>query len=84
MAAFVPIVATRVGGVTELVEDGQSALLVPPANSDELCQSMIELLVNRPRAEQFARVAFDRARLLFSPAKYDERILDIYGKAIGL
>jgi len=84
MAACVPIVATRVGGVPELVEDGQSALLVPPANSDKLSEAMIELLVNRPRAGQLARVAFDRARLLFSPAKYDERILDIYARAISL
>jgi glycosyltransferase involved in cell wall biosynthesis len=82
MAARVPIVATNVGGVPELVNDGQSAILVPPGDARSLAKSMLELLVDRSRATQLAGGAFDRARLLFDPAKYDERILNIYAKLI--
>jgi glycosyltransferase involved in cell wall biosynthesis len=82
MAARVPIVATNVGGVPELVENGQSAILVPPANSDKLAESILEVLNNRPLAQQIANVAYDRSRLMFSPAKYEQRILEIYDAAI--
>lgn len=82
MAARVPVVATNVGGVPDLVDHGESALLVPPKNSDQLCDSMIELLQNHARAMQLARAAFERASLLFSTATHDDRILDIYDKAL--
>ncbi len=78
MAACVPIVATNVGGVPELVSDGESAILVPPADGELLGKSMLELLVNRSRATQLARVAFDKARFIFNATRYDERILAIY------
>ena len=78
MAARVPIVATNVGGVPEIVNDGESAILVPPANIDLLGKSILELLVNHPRAKQLATVAFDRARLMFSPTRYNEQLLNIY------
>jgi glycosyltransferase involved in cell wall biosynthesis len=78
MAARVPIVATNVGGVPELVSDGESALLVPPSNGMRLAKSMTEMLADKSRASRLADAAFDRARLLFDPARYDERILNIY------
>jgi glycosyltransferase involved in cell wall biosynthesis len=82
MAACVPIVATNVGGVPEIVDDGESATLVPPANADILGKSILELLIDRSRAKQLAGVAFDRARLMFSPTTYNERILNIYETAL--
>jgi glycosyltransferase involved in cell wall biosynthesis len=84
MAACVPIVATNVGGVPEIVNDGESAILVPPANVDLLGKSMLELLEDRPLAERLASVAYTKACLMFSPTKYDERILNIYDKLAPL
>ena len=78
MAARVPIVATKVGGVPELVTNGESAILVPPADSESLKTAILELVVNRSRAIQLANVAFENARLLFNAAKRDERLLGIY------
>lgn len=78
MAACVPIVATTVGGVPEIVTDGESAILVPPANIDLLAKAILKLVENRPLAKELASVARDKARLMFSPTKYDERILNIY------
>jgi glycosyltransferase involved in cell wall biosynthesis len=82
MAARVPIVATKVGGVPELVKDGESAILVPPADSESLKNAIIELLVNRSRALQLASVAFENARTIFSPSKHDEQLLSIYNSVI--
>ena len=46
MAAGVPVVATAVGGIPEIVVDHESALLVPPQDPDALCRAMRELLSN--------------------------------------
>jgi glycosyltransferase involved in cell wall biosynthesis len=83
MAARVAIVATNVGGVPELVTNNESAILVPPANSELLAQSMIELLTNRSRAIQLADAAFDKVRLAYCTTKYDERLLNIYNRLMG-
>ena len=82
MAARVPIVATRVGGVPELVKDGESAILVPPADSESLKKAIIELLIDRSRALQLASAAFDNVRTIFSPSKHDEHLLSIYDSVI--
>jgi glycosyltransferase involved in cell wall biosynthesis len=81
VAARVPIVASNVGGVPELVKDRESAILVPPGNAEVLATCMRELLFNRSRAEYLTRAALERARLMFTPELYDQRILDLYARA---
>lgn len=44
MAAAKPVVATRVGGVPELVEDGISGFLVPPKDDEALARTMLRLM----------------------------------------
>lgn len=79
MAARVPIVATNVGGVPELVSDGESAILVPPADSESLKTAILELLENHSRAIRLADSAFEKARLLFNAPKRNECLLSLYG-----
>lgn len=43
MASSRPVIATRVGGVAELVQDGQSGLLVAPGDADGLAQAIMRL-----------------------------------------
>lgn len=52
MAASKPIVASQVGGIVDLVQDGVNGILVPPKNSDALCSGILKLLDNRDLAEQ--------------------------------
>lgn len=44
MASEVPIVSTRVGGVPYIVEDGVSALLVPPRDDDAMARAIVRLI----------------------------------------
>jgi glycosyltransferase involved in cell wall biosynthesis len=46
MAAGVPVVATAVGGTTELVMDGETGFLVPPADAGALAQRILSVLRN--------------------------------------
>lgn len=81
IATRVPIVASRVGGVPELVRDAESALLVPPANAEALAESVGKLLFDRVKAEQLADTAFETARRQFAPELYDQNVLNVYAQA---
>ncbi len=48
MAAGVPVVTTRIAGISELVEEGQSGFLVPPGHIEALTQALDKLLGDAP------------------------------------
>jgi glycosyltransferase involved in cell wall biosynthesis len=62
MAFGVPVVATRIMGVPELVDDGVSGVLVTAARVDELATALDELLDDPARAEAIGRVGRERVR----------------------
>ncbi|MGI0070499.1 MAG: glycosyltransferase family 4 protein [Thermoplasmata archaeon] len=61
MAAQLPIVATRVGGVAESVLEGRNALLVPPDDPPALAAAILELLDDPARRRRFAEESLRRA-----------------------
>src|SRR5690606_36820817 len=65
MAAGVPIVATQVGGNSELVKDGLNGILVPPRNSVELARGISRILEDRELAESFRRYSLKLAEESF-------------------
>src|SRR5437867_4020126 len=60
MAAGVPVVATRVGGTPEAIEDGETGLLVPPRNSAALAHAIGVLLENRQLATHLGQAGQQR------------------------
>jgi len=66
MALGVPIVATKVGGVPEVVEDGRQGLLVPSADPQALGQAVTTLLTDRHWAASLGMGGRDRAGLFSS------------------
>ena len=65
MEAGLPIVATRVGGVPDLIEDGVHGLLVEPGSPVELAQAIEDLLSDRARASALGARARERRRREF-------------------
>jgi L-malate glycosyltransferase len=55
MAAGLPVVATRVGGSPEIVEDGVNGLLVPPADAEALAGAICRLLDDRTLANNLGQ-----------------------------
>ncbi len=60
-AAARPVVATRCGGPEEVLEDGVSGLLVPPADPPALARALASLLGDRERARRIGEAAARRA-----------------------
>jgi glycosyltransferase involved in cell wall biosynthesis/peptidoglycan/xylan/chitin deacetylase (PgdA/CDA1 family) len=55
MAAGVPVIASNVGGIPELVRDQVTGRLVPPGDVDALSNALLTLLGNPQQAEEFGR-----------------------------
>ena len=49
-----PVIATNVGGLSEMVEDGKTGLLVPPKDVDALADAIISLLEDRKKLDEMA------------------------------
>jgi glycosyltransferase involved in cell wall biosynthesis len=78
MAAGRPIVATAVGGMPELIEDGVSGLLVPRRDPAALADALVRLLDDRALAARLGAAARRRAETRFSPDVSVERLLALY------
>lgn len=83
MAAGKPVVATRVGGIPELVADGETGFLVPRRDIDAIAQKTLRL-VNDP----LLRERMGRAGRLAAEAKFDQKRnvanpLKLYGMGDG-
>lgn len=82
MAAGRPLVATRVGGIPDLVEDGVTGVLVPPGDAPALAGALRDLLSNPARAEAMGRAARERWEREFSPEPFYRRTQEAYDEAL--
>ena len=78
MACGVPVVASAVGGLPEVVENGNTGILVPPRDPEALAAALIRLLDSPQRARQMGSKGRERATRVFSPKVIGERYADLY------
>ncbi len=65
MAMAKPVVATRVGGIPEIVIDGVTGLLVSPRDPEALAEAIIALLQDRERAKAMGQAGRERVERYF-------------------
>jgi glycosyltransferase involved in cell wall biosynthesis len=78
MAAGVPIIATRTSAIPEIVEDGETGLLVPVDDEDALSDALSLLLADPPLRKQMGMAGRRRLDEHFSVQKMVERTAQIY------
>jgi glycosyltransferase involved in cell wall biosynthesis len=83
MAARVPVIATAVGGVPEVVESEQSALLVPAAQPALLAAAIARGLSDSDLAARLSRAAAELISRNHTAEGYVEAIINIYSEAIS-
>ena len=74
MAMGKPVVATEVGGASELIQPGTEGVLVPAGNDAALAEAVLVLLKNPAKAEAMGRRAQEKIRRQFTM----ERMIDDY------
>jgi glycosyltransferase involved in cell wall biosynthesis len=82
MAAGLPVVATCVGGIPEIVEDGVTGLLVPPREPEALAGAILALASDPDRRRAMGERAWERVRD-FSADRTEEETRRVYLEAIG-
>lgn len=81
MAAGLPVVATGVGGVPELVADQRTGLLVKAGDCDGLAAAMLRLFRNAEMRQVLARSAAEHAERAFSAASMANAYMELYERA---
>ena len=82
MAMRKPVVATRVNGVSEVVEDGITALLVPPRAPDMLARAVIALFMNRELGSRLGAAARQQVERRFSLERMLQEVETLYEKLL--
>jgi glycosyltransferase involved in cell wall biosynthesis len=78
MASGLPVIATRSGGIPEIVKDGETGILAERGDSDGLAAAIMRLLENDTLAESMGSAGRKRATELFSWERIAERMLSVY------
>jgi glycosyltransferase involved in cell wall biosynthesis len=83
MAAGLPVVATAVGGVPELIVDQQSGLLVTPDDCGQFAASMRRLFDDAQLRRTMAACSAERALQAFSAQRMAHEHMDLYERIVG-
>lgn len=83
MAAGLPIVATAVGGVPEIVQNDQNALLIAPRQPDVMANAMNQLLNDDQLARRLGQSAQNTVATRFTPEAHRLARLEFYRKLLA-
>jgi glycosyltransferase involved in cell wall biosynthesis len=83
MACSRAIVATRAGGIPEIVHDGVNGVLVPPHDHVSLAQAIVALLKDAPRRAAMGAAGFARVRECFTLEKMVAETARVYARVAG-
>jgi glycosyltransferase involved in cell wall biosynthesis len=82
MSAGLPVVATRVGGIPEIVEDGRTGILVSPSDPGSLADAMVEMATSPDLREAMGARGVARAGA-FSADRTAEATYEVYRAALA-
>jgi glycosyltransferase involved in cell wall biosynthesis len=83
MGAGTPVVGTRVSGVPEVVEDGETGFLVPPRDPQALAGALIRLLGDPAERRRMGNNGYRRVRERFAAPRMVEQTLAVYQEALA-
>jgi glycosyltransferase involved in cell wall biosynthesis len=81
-AAGVPVVATSVGGIPEVIQDGETGFLVPSGDAGSLASRIRDLLDNGAHRQAMGRAARERVRREFSFSTMGQRYYEVFRRLV--
>jgi glycosyltransferase involved in cell wall biosynthesis len=82
MATGLPVVATRIAGVSELVEHGEAGYLVPPGDLESLVEQIDMLLKDAALRNRMGAAGRAKVEADFDTGKESEKIVQILREAL--
>ena len=79
-----PVVASRLGAMAEIVDDGKTGLLFDSGNAEDLARKIRTLWDDPELCRQMGQAGKEKALREYSPEKYYDRLMAVYEKAIKL
>ena len=83
LAAGLPVVTTDVAGQPEAVRDGETGIVIPPADADRLGRALLRLIGDPGLRQAMGRAARRDAEARFDVRKNAERLLDVIDRGIA-
>ena len=77
-----PVVASNVGGISDVIIDGETGLLVPEKDEKALAAAIVRLLDDRDLAQRLSQRGLEHARHYFDWNRITDRLLSVYEGAI--
>ncbi|MEI6832089.1 MAG: lipopolysaccharide heptosyltransferase II [Candidatus Omnitrophota bacterium] len=82
-AAGVPVVATQVGGVVDIIEDGKNGFLVPPADPKSMADAIMRVFKDVGLAKEVAENAYTKVKEKYNIELMVKNTLDVYRDALS-
>lgn len=79
-ASGVPVIATNVGGIVDIIEDKQNGILIPPQDPAKMAKAIVELLKNKELAFSLAQKAREKVEREFDLTLMFRKTLELYQK----
>lgn len=84
MAANLPVVASRTGAIPEVIEDGQTGILVPPDDPSALAQALDSILTDPSRSRAMGMTGRARVEAKFTWPRIADRVAELYEQVLSL
>lgn len=82
-AVGTPAVSTKVGGVLDIIDDGENGLLVPPGDSEAMARALLYLYHHPEAAEQYAAKLREKVEKNFSLDQMIDKTIEVYKEAVA-
>ncbi|MFA5099397.1 MAG: lipopolysaccharide heptosyltransferase II [Candidatus Omnitrophota bacterium] len=82
-AAGVPVIATSVGGVVDIIEDGVTGLLVPPGDPQSMADATVRIFKDPGLASRMAAAAYDKVKARYTVELMVNKTIDVYKDALA-
>ncbi|HEX7715195.1 MAG TPA: glycosyltransferase family 4 protein, partial [Bacillota bacterium] len=82
MRAGLPVIASQVGGLAELVIDNETGVLIPPGNADAISEAIRKLLEDQALAQKMGQAGRKRFLNYFMVEQTTRKTVEVYEKAL--